>query len=269
MTDGINGYSSSLASDALDITPGSAQFGSIDEMQSACEADGWSVEFRQLQAGELTASTVSRQCDDISLLDHCVSRRIEAVGQSPKDHVTLLAPAGRGEFWANGQSFDSRGLFLLGPGAELHTLNNDILRVLSAHVPTSLLQETLPDVMDAWESRTPHQTMVIDFSNRMARRLRALISPIIHQPITRRWQVRSATALAAVLSAAIVRNSGTPTTDWKTSQAESWRVIHRAREFIEANLTEPIAIRRLCAQCATSTSKLERIFRRELQMSPS
>jgi len=269
MTNRNNGNSSRLSSDTADGAPNSARFHSIDEMQSMCESDGWCIEFCQLQAGKLTANTVSRQSGDISLLDHRVSLRIEAVGEAPKDHITVLAPAGRGEFYANGQLFDSRGIFLLGPGAELHTVNNSILRVLSMHVPTSLLQLTLPGVLDAWDVHVLSQTLMIEPGVATVSQMRSLMRASIHQPIIGRQQTSRTAALTSSLIAIIEQHAGYAERNHRISAADAWRIIRRAREFIEANLAESISISTLSAQTSTSLSKLERLFRRELHMSPS
>jgi AraC-like DNA-binding protein len=50
---------------------------------------------------------------------------------------------------------------------------------------------------------------------------------------------------------------------------ESLRTIKCAREIIETNLSETIPIGDICKNCAVSCSKLERIFRRELAMTPT
>ncbi len=48
----------------------------------------------------------------------------------------------------------------------------------------------------------------------------------------------------------------------------SWRIIKRSWEYIEAHLSEVIAINDVCAYAAVSLSNLERTYRRELKMSP-
>ena len=269
MTEGINGNSGSLPPGAGHTTPDSAHFRSIDEIQSACEADGWSIEIRQLQAGEMTADTISRECADISLLDQTVSRRVEFVGQAPEGYITALAPVGRGEFSINGHLFDGQGLFLLQSSAELHSINNDILRVMSMLVPTSLLQETGRGILDAWNGQLPVTGMVIEPGAAGVSRLRSMIHATIEQPATGRWQVEQGHCLATGLAAIIDQHAGTAKTNGRTSPAESWRAVSRARAFIETHLTEPITISKVCAHSAMSLSKLERSFRRELQMSPS
>ncbi len=51
--------------------------------------------------------------------------------------------------------------------------------------------------------------------------------------------------------------------------AESFRTMKYAREFIEAHYSGPIRVSKICAHSAASLSKLERTFRRELNMSPT
>ncbi len=53
-----------------------------------------------------------------------------------------------------------------------------------------------------------------------------------------------------------------------TMTKSSWRVLKRSREYIEAHLSEVIAIKMVCAYAAVSLSNLERTYRRELKMSP-
>ena len=53
-----------------------------------------------------------------------------------------------------------------------------------------------------------------------------------------------------------------------TMTKSSWRVLKRSREYIEAHLSDVIAIKMVCAYAAVSLSNLERTYRRELKMSP-
>ncbi len=251
------------------VRPDSSRFYSIEEMQAACEAEGWSIEFRQLQAGKLTSNLVTGTCADISLLDHGFSRRVEVVGEAPDGCVTVLAPAGRAEFRINGQSFGGQGVFLLGSCGELHSVNNEILRVLSMIVPISLLQRTGCNILDTRDERLRCQTMLIEPGAAIVQRLRSLMHATIHQVIPGRWQVERASRLVTDLATIIDQFHKTPKKTCRTSPSNAWSTISRAREFIETHLAEPISISNVSEYSATSLSKLERTFRRELQMSPS
>jgi len=251
------------------VQPDSAHYCSVEEMQEACEKNGWSIEFRQLQAGQLTSSMAPGMCADISLLDQHLSRRIEVVGEAPDGYVTVLAPVGQAEFCINGQSFSGQGVFLLGSCAELHSVNNEVLRVFSMNVPISLLQQTGCRTLDTREDHLRCQTLLIEPGAAIVQHLRSLMHATIHQALPGRWQVERASRLATDLATIIDQVHKTRNKTCRTSRRTTWSTISRAREYIEAHLTEPISISKVSEYSATSVSKLERIFRRELQMSPS
>ena len=241
----------------------------IDEMQAACERNGWSVKFRQLEPGMLAVSTASRDCANITLLDQIFSQRTEIVGAAPQGYITVLAPMGRGRFSINGQSIDGPGIFLLQPRTELHAANKEILRVVAMTVPISLLREADRDVLHTWERGNRCQTMLIEPGAGIVQRLRLLMEATMSEPTSAFDQVERASSLATILATIVDQHIGTQKTTSRTSPAEALRILKRAREFIEANLGETIPISEVCTVSATSVSKLERTFQRELNMSPS
>ena len=217
----------------------------------------------------MTARTAARDCTDIAFLDQSVSQRIEIVGEAPQGHITVLAPVGRGRFSINGQTFDGPGIFLLHPRAELHAANNEILRVVAMTVPISLLRETDRDDLHTWEQADRCQTILIEPGSRIVQRLRLLMEATMRQPTSAHDRVERASSLATILATIVDQYTGTQKTTFRTSPAGSLRILRRAREFIEAHLSETIPISEVCTVSATSVSKLERTFQRELQMSPS
>jgi AraC-like DNA-binding protein len=217
----------------------------------------------------LTARTISTECAGITLLDQTVSRRVEVDGVAPEAYTTVLAPVGRGDFQINGQSFDSGGLCLLEPGAELHCVNNQILRVIGINVPNRLLQKTGRATFETWQSHRRDQMTFIARDTHLVGQLRSLIHATLCRPRIQIFEAERASAIASSLAAIIDRCNASPDRAPGVSRAESWRIVKRARSYIEAHLGGPIRMSSICAYSATSLSKLERIFRRELQMSPS
>ena len=92
---------------------------------------------------------------------------------------------------------------------------------------------------------------------------------VIHGQDDIHWPVERASGLLTALAATINECDHHGQDNNNSSQTERLRVIRRASEFIDSHLAEPIRIDELCMHCASSLSKLERTFRRELQISPS
>jgi len=252
------------------IDRNAVRFSSLEEMQAASEAEGWSIEYRQLQAGALTARTVAGTCGNISLLDEYASQRLEIAGETPQECVTVLVPACEGtEIRVNGKSLDCRSIFLLDSQSECQTVTSQDTHVLSMHIAKSSLLETGRDLFETWEWRAGRDGTLIEYGGTQVQHLRSLMHAAIYQPVNGHWQMEQASTLLSVLAAIINQGFGAQAQTKHTSAAESLRTIRCAREFVEANLTEPIQINEICSQSATSVSKLERTFRRELRMSPS
>ena len=64
-------------------------------------------------------------------------------------------------------------------------------------------------------------------------------------------------------------SEGTAKKPYLTSPTESLRTVNCACAFVEAHLDGPISVCEICAYNGISLSKLERSFRRELNMSPT
>jgi AraC-like DNA-binding protein len=217
----------------------------------------------------LTARTTSAECGGIALLDQHVSLRMDVDGVAPEACTTVIAPVGHGEFQINGQLFDGGGLCLLKSRAELHSINNQIQRVLAINVPDRLLQETGRATIETWESHTRNEMTLIDRDTHLVGQLRSLILSTLCQPINKSFEAERAAAIACSLAAIIAGRTASPGRAPGTPKTEAWRIIRRARSYIDAHLGESIRMSAICTYSATSLSKLERIFRRELQMSPS
>jgi AraC-like DNA-binding protein len=251
-----------------DQTPHPAAYCSIEEMQAAAESEGWSIDYRQLQAGRLVVGSVSGECATISLLDECASGRIEAVGETPEGHITVVMPCGRNGLRINGKSLDRRGLFVLKSRAEMHAVTGGHTRALGMHIPISHLKPTeRPDILIK-DTRLFSPVSMIESSPTSIERLRRLMCAAIYRPVSGRWQEERASGLTTALAEVINKCDSSTSVDEDEPCTKRLRTIKRACEFIEAHLDEPIRIVQVCTYSRTTISQLERTFRRELQMSP-
>jgi AraC-like DNA-binding protein len=249
--------------------PDAVRFCSIEEMQAINDGHGWSAIYRQLQAGKLLASSYSGTCREITLADEFVSRQIEVVGSTPDAHITVVVPITFAGLWMNGREFDWRGVLCLPSGAEMHGVTCENHRVLSMHVPITLLQMAGLDTCDAWARLIGGETVYTAPGDGIGDRLRRLMCVAIHEPSPVSEQSDETSELLSCLNSAVAISVDRKSRATRDSVDEKYRVVKRSREYIEAHLSEPIHIGEVCCCAATSISKLERMFRHELQMSPS
>ena len=250
-------------------TVDSLQFCSIEEMQATADAQGWSATYRQLQAGKLLASSYSGTCGEITLADEFVSRQIEVVGTTPDAHITVVVPITSGGLWMNGREFNWHGVLCLPSGTEMHGVARENHRVLSMHVPITLLQMAGLDTCDTWVRLIGGEVVYTALGDGIGERLKRLMYVAIHEPSPVSEQSDETSELLSGLNSAVAISVERKSRATRESVDEKCRVVKRSREYIEAHLSEPIQIGKVCRCAATSISKLERTFRHELQMSPS
>lgn len=244
-------------------------FQTIEAMQAASEAEGWSIEYRQMEPGPLRVSAIAGFLGDITLLHECSNRSLELVGEPPEGHLTVLAPIGTTQLWANGQTVDHRRLLLIQPGEDLHFFTGANADVVSMHIPMDQLLATSRTIQSPLETALPSGTTAIASCPASLDRLTQLMRSAIYRP----GGVRASAEASSNLMAALLQVVGSGTEDSSGPRhgrsMETSRILRRAREYVESHLDRPIPIGELCAYAAVSLSKLERTFRRELGMSPT
>jgi AraC-like DNA-binding protein len=243
-------------------------FSSIEEIQAATAAAGWMAQCRQLQAGRLSIMACSRQCGDISLLDVFASLRFEIAGFTPADCVTVLAAVEGTQFWVNGLTSEHENLVVLNPETEMHFISRENSRVLSMHLPDTMLQD-VARVSGSDGVRGYQGSTMLRPGAEKTSALRQLMLKTIHQNVSDGWHARYTGHLQNRMARIWENHDVREHAKARLSAAESHRVVNCAREYIEDNLHDDIIMIRLCAHCLVSISKLERTFRRELGLSPS
>lgn len=248
----------------------SVAYCSVDEMREASEAAGWTINYEQIGPGELTASTRLAEFTDISLMDESTNRRLEFHGETPVNHVTVLVPCAGSEIWANGDNVRDQQLLMINPGSELLGFSSENCRVLSMHVPVSLLHSMSTDLRasvhsSAWETNTS-----IQLGDSMGRILRQLMRFDLYEPAENGWQREQTSQLVSFLVAAVSRSNDKAGKIYcKGTPKSGAKVVSRACEYIEFQLKRPLTMSDLASCCAVSLTKLERSFKRELSLTPT
>ncbi len=241
----------------------------IEDVQAASEAEGWMVEYHQIQAGRLSPRIAVSRFADVSLREVQVDRRIEFVGKSPSTHVSIFALVKGANQWINGLTLDTRNILLVEPGAEIHAVTGEDTHTISMCISIDRLREIRCDILEPGGSHGRGRVISVNLGQRVAQILMQLMYAGIHKPVSSSKKMKIAANMATIVSALVEGRIGYPKNTPRIMIDESLRTIKCAREIIETNLSETIPIGDICKNCAVSCSKLERIFRRELAMTPT
>jgi hypothetical protein len=258
-----------LGIEAVDLPTKSVQFFDIEDMQDSSRARGWNIDYRQIQPGRSFPRMVFAEYADISLVDEHVDRRVEIAGESPNGHMSITTKYRGNRDWVNGLLLDSQSILLVKPNTEIHVVTGEDSRTLSMHIPTDLLRQLGSGICEPRGPRNRGRSTSIDPDPHMADMLTRLMYIAIHGTETGRQRVEQASNLAVIASKLIDRSTENPDHSRRLTADESLRTIKCAREYIEAHLSEAIPISDICTKCCVSCSKLERIFRREIALSPT
>lgn len=244
---------------------------SVDEMQQASEAAGWGdIRYTQLEPGRvLHAYSATADCNEIVLMDEFIDRRIETIGATPAGCITVLTACGSTRSWLNGESFDSSTVMLYQAGAETHIVTHGPSRVLSMHVPIRLLSASEFVNGRRASAGAAGQSKLLRLGRRDSASLRRLMHAAIYERNAQRQQLAQKVSLTDQLQYCLLGEQAEPAGKRRITAASSMQTIDNAREFISANLHRPISMNEVAISSAASVSKLERVFRHQLGLTPS
>ncbi|MDJ0940915.1 MAG: AraC family transcriptional regulator [Woeseiaceae bacterium] len=205
-------------------------------------AHGWHGAVSRLQPGAITSPRLVVEQDGLTASCLETSGALEFVGRSSMTHVTLLSPLGDGSLWMNGRSVRRQELLSVPPGMDVLAIVRGGSRVLVV----SLLAE-LPNVVGALGYLPTGGDVLAD---------------VVTGDCSEREKAACAWRYADELGSRAAKE------DQEAYEA-AYRIIVTARGYIEAHLGRRIRITDICAHAATSLSRLERTFRREMDLSPS
>jgi AraC-like DNA-binding protein len=223
-------------------------------MQEASEAAGWKCEYRQLDAGRLRSHIVVSEGDDVSFLRESANRRLSVVAESPADTVTVIVPASAACFRINGIDVVDNTVVVVPESTDFLALSDPGADALSLHIPTDRFRDSMSAVTGKLESVSFSGVQEFEVSADTIEGLRS--SAVDH-------------ANSEVLILDLLRRFKTGSRYRQTLRhARVRQIVARTLEYIDANLGTHLRVTDLCQVADVSVSTLERVFRRELQMTP-
>ena len=261
------GFAENSRFSVRDLSPDSAAgFPSIDALQEAASKAGWAIEYRQLDSGTLSARTQLAEVDGITLSLEQGTHRLQVVGEPPAGALVLTIPCAGSHFSVNGRSVGDDHVLVTTPGSEIHLATPSFVEVVSIHIPSSLFAAQAESLCPDWRG----------FANARAQTIRTGFeaTETLRQRMYSQLRTRADASRAPELAGGLVAESvsllsGLEDRSDAAALSSGWRVLTRAREYIEEHLTEPITMADLCRYTGASLSTIEKVFRRELQMPPT
>ena len=263
-----------MSSDPKNVAPRSTcgtvliDFPAIEALQSASQAAGWEIQYRQLGAGPLRATTYLRDRGDMSFIRETANRRLQIVAESPADAVTLIVPSGTGGLRINGYDVGHEDVVVLAPGSDMLAISEAGADALSIHVPRSAFRR-FAGVMESdgdpdWMSSTRRLTLPAVAASRLRGTIEAAIGATADSVDDLTIERRSALSIEALASAARKSFIG----EDRSACSERHRTLRALLEYIDQNLGNEFMITDLCRLSGKSLSTVERLFRNEVQMTP-
>ncbi len=238
----------------------------VHDIKRACAIVGWDLDFHQIQPGNLSARVAAGKTGDTRVIIYQVNLRIEVIGAPSGNHVTLISPDAGHTVWTNGFRLEDSNALLLPPHACLHLVGGPTA-LIQAQVPTRLLRQFGVSDPDLQSIDNRDGAMVVNLEPHAADSLRSLMSSVAFPESKLAGQEHRDFKLAA-LTGDLMRWAIEQGQRARIPRSDSWRTISRAREYIEANLHRTIRMGHISNYACASVSKIERIFQRELCMTP-
>jgi AraC-like DNA-binding protein len=241
-------------------------FKSVEQVDELTHALGWDTEYRQLKPGAFTSTFSVLEGDAWFLMEEQSSRRVE-VGAPAPDGMFVLALAEGNATAVNGQALSRDHIFLQTPGSEVRATLSAAMKITQLGIEAEQLEEVMAVVAPDMSFPPGRVSTIATAPERLAN-LRLAMRDVLHNPPGReavREEVVSQ-CLAETIVAAF--DSGEDISGDILHRANAAGALNRAREYIESHLCETIRITSLCRYAQTNARSLERIFARELGMSP-
>ena len=242
-------------------------FSAIESLTDASKATGWDIEYRQIEAGTLFSEIRDRQVGNVSLIMESANRRLEIAATSPKDAYTIMFSGSTAHVKVNGHLLNKDKVLVIRPGAEIYALSQAHAKVFSIHIGSEIFETTANSLLPGETFLTSGNLLNLGFCQETDQ-LRSLVTDILGSSPASMLNVHDEVTIIEAIFRAINVDIPLLNRDIKYSQLHRERTLKRLVDFIESNIRINITMAQLCEIGGISQSSLQRIFQRELGMTP-
>jgi AraC-like DNA-binding protein len=235
----------------------------LDEAMHTME---WATEYRQLNPGKFSSVFKILEGDSWFLIEEQSSSALEVAAPAPPGmYVLALAEGDPGI--ANNQVLSSDHVFMQCPGSDLTVTLMAGMKVPHIGVTAELFEDVVHAV--APELPIPRASVnTIAIAPGHLGRIRYAMRSVLSAPFNQEKNREEAVSgiLADIVTA--VSDHVTPLSGYNMPALHARQALNKAREYIEAHLEEAIRVESVCHYSGVPLRSLERIFSRNLGISP-
>ncbi len=249
------------------VSSGAQRFRGVEELDEANRSIGWTMEYRQLEAGASSAMFRVAEHHGMVLSGEFFSTRVHILALAPQGVFSFVLPVTQGQACrAHGRTFGT-GHMILFPGgsameiATFHSSGDLVLTVADAELET-----TADALFPAAELPVGHADPIVPAAQDRLGVIGGGISAVLSNG---RTEPEFLSELLARCIALVADSSGGAREERLLGNDAAGEIVARAREFIEDRYTRPIRIEELCRVSGVGVRKLQRVFRERLGVSPT
>ena len=247
-------------------------FTSVEELSEANQKAGWRIECSQLMPGSFSTEFAARDCHEFLVMRECFHRSLEIRGEPPRGKVTAFI-TGNPDLGGtlNGEQLGKGRFFIIMPGAELDVIILGGVEAYSFFLPELVFSDVVAKAN--MSSQIGHRGQVLSFQAKpiqldtLSRTMSMWLSK------TKPRDVFASQTLASNVSmnlVALMSKSADAFKDITSCRCnEEVLLLRRARDYVEANIKHPIRIAEMCSCVDVRIRTLQRLFKRELNLSPT
>ncbi len=245
-------------------------FRAVEMLREHLAKLGWAVDYLQLEAGQLQARLAFREAGGITLARTAVSHRVIGSSRSPDDMFTIAMSAPKGALLLNGRSLDQDGLAVIPPKTDIHISSvGSWWDVLSVLISVDMLAECLETVYDDHSLVETEEITLFELPRTVLAPLRQSVAAGTSRPLSAQTHAVEESDIAAETSRLLVTAKSGKKVGDPYHRMDKHRIVVRAKEYVHEHLRELIHVTDLCKYCGVSLSTLERVFKRELGVTPN
>jgi AraC family ethanolamine operon transcriptional activator len=241
-------------------------FSSIEQLDEVTHTLGWDTEYRQLKPGTFSSSFKTRESETWFLIEEQSSAHVEVQAPAP-DGMYVLAVVEGDPAVVNGQTLSSNHIFVQPPVSDLRVILPAGIKVTQIGVAAEQFEESHLAV-DPDLSVLSEGVKTIPTGPGMLASVRQTMREALLAPLSREASREEMVSGVLVDILTVASDHCYMPFDRSLHRASAQQSLDKAREYIEAHLGGTIRMECMCHYAGATLRTIERIFAREVGMSP-